>query len=129
MTLPAAVHIQYRPFGFTFLAFPAAFHKHSDWNQDQTDHHDGGKEDVSKYPVVWIIMTGKQRLDKENNDEDEAVNGKDSPNDADPIGNRFWHFHIGNDLSIYWLCGNPEFSGFFGFFLLICLILISWMTA
>jgi hypothetical protein len=61
-------------------------------------------------------MTGKQRLDKENNDEDEAVNGKDSSNDADPIGNRFWHFHIGNDLRIYWLGGNLRnnmiFAGF-----------------
>jgi hypothetical protein len=61
-------------------------------------------------------MTGKQRLDKENNDEDEAVNGKDSPNDADPIGNRFWHFHNGNDLRIYWLGeklrNNRIFAGF-----------------
>jgi hypothetical protein len=43
-------------------------------------------------------MTGKQRLDKKNNDKYEAVNNKDSPNDADPIGNRFWHFHSGKKL-------------------------------
>jgi hypothetical protein len=61
-------------------------------------------------------MIGKERLDKKNDDEYEAVNGKDSPNDADPVGNRFWHFHIGNDLRIYLLCEdlqkNMLFAGF-----------------
>jgi hypothetical protein len=30
-------------------------------------------------------MTGEQRLNKKNDNEDKAVNGKDSPNYADPI--------------------------------------------
>jgi hypothetical protein len=98
VALPAAVHIQHRPLGFAFSAYPPAFHEHSDGNQDQSDQKDGGKNNVSKHPVVGIIMTGKQRLDKKNNDKYEAVNNKDSPNDADPIGNRFWHFHNGKKL-------------------------------
>jgi len=98
VTLPATVHIQHRPLGFAFPAYPAAFHKHSDRNQDQPDDKDGGKNNVGKYPVVGIIMTGKQRLDKKNNDKYKAVNNKDRPYDADPIGNRFWHFHSGRML-------------------------------
>ena len=106
MTLPAAVHIQYRPPRFPFPANLPAFHQHSDGDQKQSDHKNDGKNDIGKHPVIWIIMTCNQWLDKKNDDEDKTINGKDSPNDTDPIGNWFWHLHTGNDFRKFDLPGN-----------------------
>src|ERR1035437_7907286 len=93
MALPAAVHVKNRPFCFSLFSFPVAFHKHPNRDEDQPDNQDRREDDEGKHPIVWIIVTGKQRLDKKNDDKYEAVNGKNSPNNAYPVRNRFWHLH------------------------------------
>jgi len=84
--MPAAVQVEYRPFGFTVFAFPVPFYEHSGRDQYQANYQDDWEKYISKYTVVRIIVTGKQRLNKKDDNKDEAVNGKDCSNNADPVG-------------------------------------------